>query len=586
MITKKFNGHSFHIPVMGIGFTIDSPIKVAAYGISSTISLVDDVLMEKMRAFYTKQFNIPFEAIDNSVEDSRAKRITAYLNMVNSIVKQKFEQLKQSVAEKGGEFEKYINMLPDYAEIKKQFNHFMEHNNTIDELKSWANTHLQMGSIDVNIMTKLDKENSLKHEKLPAMYNDAHAALRGFANSDILSSIVLSAGLNPKLYSYFEQLDNFFPNEKGNLKKKVILKISDYRSALIQGKFLAKKGIWVSEYRVESGLNCGGHAFGNDASLMGPILEDFKQKKQELIDTTYEIYRTALADKKRFVPSQPLPVKFTAQGGVGTAEEHRFLIEKYELDSIGWGTPFLLVPEATSVDSETLDLLCKAKEKDLYLSNISPLGVPFNSVKGNTKEMERLAWIAKGRPGSSCPREYAKLNTEFTEEVICTASRQYQNLKLKSIQEQNLAPEELKAAQDLAMQKTCLCVGLGTSALLVNNLSTRTEGTGVAVCPGPNMAYYSKIVSLQTMCNHIYGKENLVDNPNRPHLFLKELELNLNYYHNLMNTYLAKPSDMVKKQLNNMVNNLNHGIAYYTELFSKQPAITDQLKAYKLTVLA
>lgn len=586
MITKKFNVHSFHIPVMGIGFTIDSPIKVAAYGISSTISLVDDLLMEKMRAFYTKQFNIPFEAIDSSIEDSRAKRITAYLNMVNSIVKQKFEQLKQSVAEKGGEFEKYINMLPDYAEIKKQFNNFMEHNKTIDEFKSWANTHLQMGSIDVNIMTKLDKENSFKHEKLPAMYNDAHAALRGFANSDLHSSIVLSAGLNPKLYSYFEQLDDFFPNENGDLKKKVILKISDYRSALIQGKFLAKKGIWISEYRVESGLNCGGHAFGNDASLMGPILEEFKQKKQELIDTIHEVYRTALADKKRFVPSQPLPVKFTAQGGVGTAEEHRFLIEKYDLDSIGWGTPFLLVPEATSVDSETLDLLCKAKEKDLYLSNISPLGIPFNSVKGNTKEMERLAWIAKGRPGSSCPREYAKLNTEFTEEVICTASRQYQNLKLKSIQEQNLPPEELKAAQDLAMQKTCLCVGLGTSALLVNNLSTRTEGTGVAICPGPNMAYYSKIVSLQTMCNHIYGKENLVDNPNRPHLFLKELELTLDYYHNLMNTYLAKPSDIVKKQLNNMVNNLNLGIAYYNELFSKQPAITDQLKAYRLTVLA
>ncbi|MES2654162.1 MAG: hypothetical protein V4620_01140 [Bacteroidota bacterium] len=586
MISKKFNGHSFHIPVMGIGFTIDSPIKVAAYGISSTISLVDDILMEKMRAFYTEQFNMPFESIDNSVEDSRAKRITAYLNMVNSIVKQKFEQLKQSVAEKGGEFEKYMNMLPDYAEIKKQFNHFMEHNKTIDELKNWANTYLQIGSIDVNIMTKLDKENLFKHEKLPAIYNDAHAALRGFANSNLHSSIVLSAGLNPKLYSYFEQLDTFFPDKNGDLKKKVILKISDYRSALIQGKFLAKKGIWVSEYRVESGLNCGGHAFGNDASLMGPILEEFKQKKQELIHTIHEIYIAALADKKRFVPSQSLPVKFTAQGGVGTAEEHRFLINKYELDSIGWGTPFLLVPEATSVDNESLDLLCKAKEKDLYLSNISPLGVPFNSVKGNTKEQERLVWIDKDRPGSSCPREFAKLNTDFTEDVICTASRQYQNLKLKSLQKQNLPTEELDAAMDLAMQKTCLCVGLGTSALLVNGLSTRTEGTGVAICPGPNMAYYSKIVSLQTMCNHIYGKENLVDNPNRPHMFLKELELNIDYYHNLMKSYLAKPSDIVKKQLSYMVTNLNHGIVYYRELFSKQQAIINQLNVYKITTLA
>jgi len=130
-----------------------------------------------------------------------------------------------------------------------------------------------MGGIDVNIMTKLDKENTFNNEKLPMMFNDAHAALRGFANSNLHSSIVLSAGMNPRLYSYFEQLDCFFPNEHGKLDKKVILKISDYRSALIQGKFLAKKGIWISEYRLESGLNCGGHAFGNEASLMGLILQ-------------------------------------------------------------------------------------------------------------------------------------------------------------------------------------------------------------------------------------------------------------------------------------------------------------------------
>ena len=84
MTNEKFEGHSFHITVMGIGFTIDSPIKLAAYGITSTISLVDDVLMEKMRAFYSEKFAIPYESITNKVEDSRAKRITAYLNMVDS----------------------------------------------------------------------------------------------------------------------------------------------------------------------------------------------------------------------------------------------------------------------------------------------------------------------------------------------------------------------------------------------------------------------------------------------------------------------------------------------------------------------
>jgi len=578
MTIKKFEGHSFHIPVMGIGFTIDSPIKVAAFGISSTISLVDDVLLEKMRAFYSEKFSLPYEKITNKVEDSRAKRVTAYLNMVDHIVKEKFEQLKQSIHEKGGAFEKYMNMLPDYAEIKKQFNDFVAKNKTIEEIRNWANTHLQMGSIDVNIMTKLDKENSFNKEKLPVIYNDAHAALRGFAQSNLHSSIVLSAGLNPRLYSYFEQLDAFFPDEKGYLEKKVILKISDYRSALIQGKFLAKKGIWISEYRVESGLNCGGHAFGNDGYLMGPILEEFNQQKEELILAIHTIYAAALKEKGKPVPANPLPVKFTAQGGVGTSEEHHFLLEKYQLDSIGWGTPFLLVPEATSVDKDTLELLCKAKEEDLFLSNISPLGVPFNSLRGNTKDAEREEWIAKGRPGSACPREFAKLNTEFTDEVICTASRQYQDLKLKYIKDKDLDYESTEAEKDLAMQKTCLCVGLGTSALLVHGLDTRVEGPGVSICPGPNMAYYSKVVSLETMVKHIYGKVNLVDNPNRPHMFIKELDLNLNYYEKQLKVYLNKPTDVMKKQIANMGKNIQTGIEYYKELFAhKSDLILSQL---------
>ena len=45
--------HSFHIPVMGIGFTIDTPLKVSKYGIDSVISLVDDVLLEKIRKSYS-----------------------------------------------------------------------------------------------------------------------------------------------------------------------------------------------------------------------------------------------------------------------------------------------------------------------------------------------------------------------------------------------------------------------------------------------------------------------------------------------------------------------------------------------------
>jgi len=55
--------HSFHIPVLGTGFTIDTPLRVAKYGISSVISIMDDVLIEQMRKFHAEKAGEPYEAI-------------------------------------------------------------------------------------------------------------------------------------------------------------------------------------------------------------------------------------------------------------------------------------------------------------------------------------------------------------------------------------------------------------------------------------------------------------------------------------------------------------------------------------------
>ncbi|MCK5839388.1 MAG: hypothetical protein KAG99_06035, partial [Bacteroidales bacterium] len=483
--------HSFHIPVMGIGYTIDTPLKVSQYGIDSVISLIDDILLEKLRKMYCAKFEIPYYEITEKNEDFRAKRITSYLNLINDLAKNKFEEFKNATIEKGNEIKEYFNMLPFTSTIKQEFKNLTAKYPALNEIENWIKENLSMGSIDVNIMTKVDKDNYTKKEKLPVEYNDAHAALRGFANSDLKSSIVFSAGLNPRLYSYVGQFEDFYPNEKGEIKKKIILKVSDYRSALIQGKFLAKKGLWVSEYRVESGLNCGGHAFATDGYLLGPVLAEFKDNRKKLIQSIHEILIQALADKNRSVPETELPIKITAQGGVGTAEEHQFLLDHYQVDSVGWGTPFLLVPEATSVDDSTINKLIEAKEDDLYLSNISPLGVPFNNLKTNSKNIEKSALIAKGRPGSACPKKYVSLNTEFTEKGICSASRQYQYLKIEELDKENLSPKEYQAKYDKIVEKECICVGLGTSALLVKNLDRKVEGDGVSICPGPNMAYFS-----------------------------------------------------------------------------------------------
>ncbi len=563
--------HTFHIPVMGIGFTVDTPAKVAHYGISSAISLVDDTLVEKMRAFYSKKLGIPYQAITDKIEDFRAKRITAYLNVIELVVKRNFEDLKNSILKEKSEFEKYIEMLPNTSEIKQKFLDHV-HQYSFSEGVKWVKDKLRPGSIDVNIMTKLDKDNYIKNEKLPVEYNDAHAALRGFAQSNLESSIVLSAGMNPRLYNYIENFEDFYPDETGYLKKKIILKVSDYRSALIQGKYLAKKGIHVSEYRIESGLNCGGHAFGTDGHLMGAILEEFKNNKQLLIETTFELLKNALTSKNRFVPAEPLPIKITAQGGVGNADEHQFLIDHYQVDSVGWGTPFLLVPEATNVDQYTTQLLSDAKEEDLYLSTISPLGIQFNSLKGNTQDIEKQEYIDQGRPGSACTKKYAVLNKEFTDKAICTASRQYQHLKIKQLDEQNLAPEAYKRQYDKIVEKACLCVGLSVSALIVNKLDHKIEGSGVSVCPGPNMAYFSEIVSLKEMVDHIYGRINIIRRNDRPHMFIKELTMYIDFLKRKVQELSHPVADKQLDYLHTFQRNVNDGIEYYRSLFKKMKA--------------
>lgn len=577
--------HSFHIPVMGIGFTIDTPLKVSAYGIDSVISLVDDILLEKLRGMYCARFKLPYDEITDKMEDFRAKRITSYLNLINDLASQKFEALKNATIEMGNEIKEYFSMLPDGTELKQEFKALTEKYLNINEIGQWVKENLSMGSIDVNIMTKLDKENYLKNEKLPVYYNDAHAALRGYANSDLESSIVLSAGLNPRLYGYFEQFEDFFPDENGYIKKKIVLKVSDYRSAFIQGKFLAKKGLWVSEYRVESGLNCGGHAFATDGYLMGPILAEFRDKREELTGALHDILVKALGQKDRTLPQKKVPIKITAQGGVGTAEEHQFLIEHYNLDSVGWGSPFLLVQDVTNVDGQTRTKLGEAKEDDLYLSDVSPLGVPFNSMRGNTKDIVKFAKIAEGRPGSPCPKKYLVSNKEYTEKSICTASRQYQSRKLKNLEKEGLPPAEYQKQFDKIVDKSCICVGLGTPALLVNNLDTKVEGNGVSVCPGPNLAYFSKMMSLKEMVDHIYGRANMITRTDRPNLFVKELNIYIDYLKDKIDEAKTSLTEKQEKYFLSFSENLKEGINYYNGLFESLKGFFEETRSTVLTDL-
>jgi len=559
--------HTFHIPVLGLGYSIDTPLKVARYGISSVVSIVDDELTERMRAYHCKLNGLEYHPIGKTQPESRSQRITAYLDLLNSLVKKQIKEMKKMSFEGTNDLTAYFELLPVNAPAAVRYRQMLDAQDPVTRLtlQEELRQAVTAGSIDVNIMSKVDKINYLNGKMLAEEHTDALAALRGFARSSLRSSLVISAGMNPRLFSYMEQFKDFYPDKNGSTCKKVILKVSDYRSAMIQAKVLAKKGIWVSEFRIESGLNCGGHAFATEGLLIGPILQEFRDNRNDLYTDLYEIYIQGLAAKQ---PDHPLPVRphqnISVQGGVGTSEEHDFLISHYQLDKVGWGSPFLLVPEATNVDEQTLKDLASAAEDDFYLSNASPLGVPFNNFRKSSSEQQRLERISLGKPGSPCTKKYLCSNTEFTVKPICTASRQYQRLKISQLNESGLSEEELQQQIGAVTEKVCLCEGLCASVYLKNEQLKSKENKAVSICPGPNIAYFNRPYSLREMTGHIYGRYDLLRGIERPNLFIKELDLYISYFRK----QFEQLRDDLKKQkyLNKFYDQLVNGINYYTTL--------------------
>ena len=375
--------------------------------------------------------------------------------------------------------------------------------------------------------------------------------------------MVLSAGMDPSLYSYLGQFDDFFPDEDGFLKKRIVLKVSDYRSATIQGKFLAKRGIWVSEYRVESGLNCGGHAFATKGDLMGPILEEFKQNKAKLVEKLHPVYVKALGRLDRRIVEGPHAVRITVQGGIGTAAEDAFLLEHYGVDGTGWCTPFMLVPEVANVDDEHWAKLAHATEEDVQLTDGSPLGILYWNLLSSSSETVRKTRIENGNPGAPCPKKYAVTNTEFTEIPICTAARAYQKRKLEHLGSEGYSDAQLPVVKEGVLASACICHELGGSVKIMHDIE---PGATTTICCGPGMADFSKVASLEEMAGHIYGHSSLVTNGQRPHMFSRELKLYIDNLRKELEMYSLKLSARTPKYFQEVKTKLLGGIEYYRQL--------------------
>ena len=564
--------HRFHIPVMGTGFSLDTPLRVGRFGISSVMSIVDDVLIEQVRRHHATGAGLPFVAIGAFEPDARARRITAWLDLVHDLLDRQMTALRALPFAPGNDKTKYFELLPDDAPLKRAYLALCAMPEGPDRTLAGDRLTRAMvaGSADVNIMTKLDRARvGSDGVPLGPDQSDAKAALRGFAASRIESDLVLSAGMNPTLFGWLERFPAFYRDAQGRIPKGIILKVSDFRSALVQGKFLAKKGIEIKELRIESGLNCGGHLFATDGELLGPILAQVRERLCELREACEPVIRQYY-DKHGtpFVGETRRP-RVTVQGGIGTHGEVRRLCEHYGADGTGWGTPFLLVREATALDNATRAQLAAATPDDLYISEASPLGVPFNNLRGSSSEVWTTKRIEEGHPGSRCPRGYLESNTEFTKDPVCTASREYQSAKLKSLGFATPPPPDTTDPRARAVYaKTCICHHLGNGALI--DLGIVRAGLPVAVCPGPNIAWFDREYTLREMVDHIYGRGESLVPASRPHCLAKELEMVVDHF--VKQAAAIAPGDAkALDRLATTEDNLQRGLAHYRCLV-REPA--------------
>jgi len=208
------------------------------------------------------------------------------------------------------------------------------------------------------------------------------------------------------------------------------------------------------------------------------------------------------------------------------------------------------------------------------------LGVPFNNVRDTGSEQWHQERIKKDKPGSPCPKGFLKSNTEFTEQPICTASTQYQLLKLDQIAQSEMSVDEKEQKREKVLSKACLCDHLGNGALI--NLGILAEHRAPqAICPGPNIAYYDGKYSLREMVDHIYGRSESLASDERPHMFAKEITLYVDYVKELAEQL---DDETGLKKLQKFQKNLEEGMEFCLQIANSKPYQDENLPSISFTV--
>ena len=84
------------------------------------------------------------------------------------------------------------------------------------------------------------------------------------------------------------------------------------------------------------------------------------------------------------------------------------------------------------------------------------------------------------------------------------------------------------------------------------------------------------------MVSHIYGKQNLLNDLDRPNLFVNELNLYVEYLKKDISKHLQDMSDKKVKYVSKFKEQLQVGIDYYKQLV---PKINDQSEVYRKKML-
>lgn len=255
------------------------------------------------------------------------------------------------------------------------------------------------GKIFINCMEKLTMNASLKTLK---------ARLEG-AMSGGIDGITLSAGLNLSSLALVEDHDRFHDCKFGIIVSSVrVLKI-----------FLEKikKLNRMPDYIVIEGPLAGGH--------LGFGLDWFRYKLQDIVKNIVE-----------FLKKHSLKIPLIPAGGIFTGTEAVDLIN-LETHGVQLATRFTISQECGLPDRAKQEYI-KAKESDVYVSNISPTGYPMRILRqspglnsGIRPNCEALGYLLKNGKCSYIDNYYKALELNPKRPIVkekvclCTHMKNY-----------------------------------------------------------------------------------------------------------------------------------------------------------------